>query len=63
MAETIGTTDINYSEYRAWPAEGARVGLVTCMRCGAALLLDPYGPNPIEIHNRFHADTEESTHG
>jgi hypothetical protein len=26
---------------RPWEAEGARVALVSCVQCGAALLLDP----------------------
>jgi len=30
-----------YTPAREWTAEGARVGLVTCEMCGAAVLLDP----------------------
>jgi hypothetical protein len=27
--------------YRAIPAEGARVGITSCLDCGAALMIDP----------------------
>lgn len=30
-----------FSAVTAIPAEGARVGLVICNRCGAAILVDP----------------------
>lgn len=30
-----------YAAATAWEAEGARVALVTCRRCGAAVLIDP----------------------
>lgn len=32
---------VGFSYVTAWAAEGARVGIVTCLRCGAAILLDP----------------------
>ena len=34
-------TDPLVTDATAIPAEGARVGLVSCLLCGAALLLDP----------------------
>lgn len=44
-----------YTAARAWPAEGARVGIVTCERCGASLLLDPATPFAVmERHDRWH---------
>lgn len=44
---------------RPWAAEGARVALVTCSLCGAALLLDPADeregrPSPLDLHREFH---------
>jgi hypothetical protein len=42
---------------RAWPAEGARVGLETCAICGAALLIDPaHKVDVIELHRLWHED-------
>jgi hypothetical protein len=32
---------IEYAPLRTWGAEGARVGLTICPRCGSALLIDP----------------------
>lgn len=41
-------------------AEGARVGLITCLTCGAAVLNDhrdvDAGINAIELHNRWHEE-------
>ena len=40
-----------------WAAEGARVGLVTCLECGAALLLDPRSEFDVPMrHALWHAD-------
>lgn len=37
------------------PAEGARIGIVTCLACGAALLLDPRDDfDVVELHRRWH---------
>jgi hypothetical protein len=41
-----------YSAYWALSAEGARIGMVTCLRCGTAVLLDDTGATL--IHNRWH---------
>lgn len=39
----------------AMPAEGVRVGFVTCKRCGAAVLLDPRDTiDALAIHERWH---------
>ncbi len=44
-----------YTGFCAWDAEGARVAVVTCLRCGAALLLDPRDEeDPKTLHNAFH---------
>jgi len=40
---------------RAMHAEGARVGLVTCLRCGAAILLDKDDEqSALSLHEAFH---------
>lgn len=51
--------DENYTGVRAVPAEGARIGLRTCKRCGAAILLDPGDATDLpasssEIHDEWH---------
>lgn len=48
-------SDSNYSEYVAWAAEGRRVAIVTCMQCGASILLDARGPDAVAIHDAWHA--------
>ena len=43
-------------------SEGARCGLVTCLRCGAALLLDERdGQNPLAVHMRWHDEQQLPT--
>lgn len=45
-----------YEPARAVAAEGARVGLVVCQRCGAALVLDIAVPfDVMERHTAWHA--------
>jgi hypothetical protein len=45
---------------RALAAEGARVALVTCTRCGAAILLDPADDfDPVERHREWHNRIDE----
>jgi hypothetical protein len=40
---------------RVVQAEGARVGFVTCTRCGVTLLLDPDIPlDVLATHDEFH---------
>lgn len=47
--------DSMFTGYRAWSAEGARVGLVTCRKCGVAVLIDPSDEeDPTEVHKRWH---------
>jgi hypothetical protein len=44
-----------FSNATALSAEGARVGLVTCQECGAALLLDPRDDtNVLKLHDQWH---------
>lgn len=41
----------------AFEAEGARVGLVTCLMCGAAVLLDPRDDkDPVALHTLWHRE-------
>lgn len=48
-----------YTKVRAVLAEGARVALVTCKRCGAALLLDPADKvNVVKLHDDWHKKLE-----
>ena len=38
-------------------AEGARVGIVTCTDCGAAILLDPRADEDyLALHRRWHIE-------
>jgi hypothetical protein len=41
-----------YDEYYAFDVEGNRVGLMTCLRCGAAVILDK--TDAAAIHNLWH---------
>lgn len=44
-----------FSALRMWPAEGARVGLTTCLYCGAAILIDPSDKfEPMQVHLERH---------
>lgn len=56
---TTPVTDSNdtrrYTPATVWAAEGARVGLATCERCGAALLVDPRTSFDVfALHDAFH---------
>jgi hypothetical protein len=42
----------SYSAYYAVSVEGARIGIVTCLRCGAALILDE--ERAAELHDEWH---------
>lgn len=61
MADTAATKKAEadaaerYSRARAFDAEGARVGIITCLRCGAALLLDPLDEFDVRaLHSSSH---------
>lgn len=50
-------TEPMYTGGRAFPAEGARVALITCRRCGAALLIDPNDDfNVLQRHQEWHEE-------
>jgi len=49
------------SAARAWTAEGARVALVTCLDCGAAVLLDPGDEvSAWELHVGWHLQRDRT---
>jgi hypothetical protein len=49
-------TTVSFTPPRALAAEGARCGLVTCLWCGATLLLDPDSEmNVLVMHAEWHA--------
>lgn len=44
---------------RSFAAEGARVGIVTCKVCGAAILLDPADDfDSVALHREWHGDLQ-----
>lgn len=44
-----------YDDATVIPAEGSRVGFLTCMECGAALLVDPRSDVDVKaLHDGFH---------
>lgn len=47
--------DVEFTGARTFEAHGARVGLVTCKDCGAAILVDPSDTvDYVERHRRKH---------
>ncbi|WVX88653.1 hypothetical protein SEA_CHEESETOUCH_79 [Gordonia phage CheeseTouch] len=46
-------SDPTYSPAIPFSAEGSRVGLVTCLRCGAAVLLS-MATDSIALHEQWH---------
>lgn len=60
MAKKVESTDTaQYTGARAWAAEGARIGVVTCLRCGSAIVLDPADEqSPIVLHDLWHDHIE-----
>lgn len=50
---------IEYAPLRVFAAEGARVGLTMCPRCGTALLMDPDDhENRLAQHTDWHRRVE-----
>lgn len=41
MSEEAEEVVQQFTGYRPVPAEGARVGIMSCLTCGAAIVLDP----------------------
>lgn len=46
----------NYDAATVVPAEGARVALLTCLRCGAVVMADSRGAEGPQIHDRWHSE-------
>jgi hypothetical protein len=53
QAPSTGASSPVYSSATVWPAEGARVALVTCLTCGSALLLS-MAADAMKIHDEWH---------
>lgn len=57
----------DYTSPRPFEAEGARVALVTCRTCGAAVLLDPAdkdeGVNSVQLHSAWHEKNDRGSEG
>ena len=44
-----------FTPYRAFDAEGARLGLCSCMLCGAAIVIDSSdGITADQVHEQWH---------
>ena len=47
--------------FTVWAAEGARVAMVTCSQCGAALLIDPRSNlDVMSLHMQWHLPSSAS---
>lgn len=53
-----GGAEIEYGSAWAVEAEGGRIGIVTCPKCGAALVLDRY-VDVLKLHSEWHADHQQ----
>lgn len=52
----------SYSTAAMVHAEGARIGLLTCLRCGASITMDPRDEfDSLEIHEAWHGTPGEVT--
>jgi hypothetical protein len=53
---------VKYSHMTAFPAEGARVGIVSCLRCGVAVFFDPRDEfDALQRHKVWHEATDSAT--
>ena len=53
----------NYTRATIINAESARVGISTCLTCGAAILLDPRDQvDARALHTKWHTDQKEGQH-
>jgi len=49
------TPDVSdYTSYHVMAAEGHRIGLMTCKRCGATIVLSDEDPDWAVTHDRWH---------
>ena len=52
--DRLGST--GYTAYREVEAAGSRIGVMTCLRCGATVVIDPGDLEPATaIHDRWHS--------
>lgn len=58
MAEHLLPPRAGFTHATVVAAEGSRVGLVTCTRCGATVLLDPRDDqvDRLEVHTQWHEE-------
>ena len=55
------TFDERFTSATMIEAEGARIGIVTCKECGAAIMLDPRDTiYPLRQHHEWHKALEET---
>ena len=48
----------DYTEYTAVPAEGARVALLSCLTCGALVMVDPRDNESMpDKHTAWHRES------
>lgn len=48
-----------FTAYRAISAEGARIGIASCLKCGAAIVIDPSDTvNTFELHDDWHKEID-----
>lgn len=57
MTEQERMLDLRWTPATAWEAEGARVGIVSCSLCGAAVLLERDNNN-LDVHEAWHRRME-----
>lgn len=54
LPQPLGST--GYSPYREAEATGSRIGIMTCLRCGATVVIDPGDlEQATTIHDRWHS--------
>lgn len=52
---------MSYTKARAVVGEGARIGIITCLDCGAALVLDPNDDfDVVALHDNWHTTNHPS---
>lgn len=47
-------SEANYDQYYVIETEGGRRGLVTCLRCGVAVLIGDADIDTVGLHDAFH---------
>jgi hypothetical protein len=62
---TFDDPQIYFTPYTSILAEGGKIGVMSCLVCGAAVMIDPSdkGTDPGIIHYRWHRSRGELTKG